>query len=160
MPVDRQHKLGLIVDALKEWLPTVRVRFNEWVEACREEPALVWQTPVVRYATYTLGGIVLAFTLLGVVDLFAPGGPEPVPRARTADFHVVCSDPACGYHFVISRKFRFDSFPVQCPKCKQLTGQQARRCNSELCGGRWVAPQIVDGYFRCPHCHAVLGVAE
>jgi ribosomal protein S27E len=155
MPVSRESRLAQAIDAFREWLPTVRVRFNEWFYACREEPVLIWHTPAIRYTTYVLVAFISAWLISYTVDLFAPGGPSPQPRARTADFHVVCT--GCGHHFVINRKFSFDDFPVKCPKCGKLTGQPAMQCFSDRCKGRWVAVERRDDALVCSRCGAVLG---
>jgi hypothetical protein len=160
MPVEKEPKLGLYIDAIKEWLPSVWVRFAEWVQACREEPALIWETTAVRIATYCAGAVVVVLLVSGLMHVFAPGGPPPVPMAETADFRVICVNPACGFEFVIQRDFDFDRFPVECAKCGQKAGQRAVRCNSEQCKGRWVAPVTADGQRKCPVCGAVLGPAD
>ncbi len=158
MPVSNKPTLAQLIEAFREWVPTVRVRFNEWFEACREEPILLWHTPVIRYATYVAGAGVAALILSFVINLFAPGGPEPVPRARTADFHVICT--SCRNEFVINEKFSFDDFPVRCPKCGQETGQHALKCNSPRCHGRWVVPRVDGEWYRCPVCNATLARRE
>jgi hypothetical protein len=157
MPVEKEPKLGLYVDAVKEWLPTVRIRFGEWLDACREEPSLIWQTPAIRVMTYGVGAVLVYVIVSWLIGLMAPGGPDPVPLAKTADFRVMCATPSCGHQFVIERKFNFDDFPVKCAKCGQMTGERAMRCNSETCAGRWVAPRVVDGQYKCPQCSATLG---
>ena len=155
MPVSRESKLSQAIDAFREWLPTVRVRFNEWFYACREEPILIWHTPVIRYGTYVLAAAVGAWVISFVVSLASPGGPDPVPRANTADFHVICAD--CGHHFVINRKFSFDDFPVKCAKCGHEAGRQAMQCFSKTCKGAWVAVDERAGDLVCSKCGAVLG---
>lgn len=142
MPVEKDPKLGMYIDALKAWLPSVRLRAAEWVEACREEPALIWQTPAVRYLVYTCGGMVALWIVLALIGSMAP--KDVVPRARTADFHVVCTNPSCGKHFVINRKFGFDDFPVDCPRCQQRTGEQAVRCTGGPRDGAWVPAKLND----------------
>lgn len=157
MPVGKESKLLLLVDAVKEWLPTVRVRFGEWWAACRGEPILFWHTPAIRYSAFALGGLLAIWAVLGVVGMFTPAGKTGVPRATTADFHVICTDPACGAQFVIKKPFGFHKFPVECPRCKKTTGERALRCVSATCKGKWVTPRLVDGAYRCPDCQAVLG---
>jgi hypothetical protein len=89
----------------------------------------------------------------GLIGLMAPAVPEGAqPEAKTADFHVVCTNPDCGHHFLIHEKFGFHRFPVVCPACGQKTGAEARRCFSETCRGRWVAPREVNGKLQCPVC--------
>ena len=146
-----------------EWLllfrtqaPVVRQHLADWWAECREEPRLIWATPAVRYATYLVGGLIAIQLVLMSVSMIAPPPPPAArPQATTADFHVVCADPDCDHHFVIHRKFGFDSFPIECPQCHGETGVQARRCNSPDCQGRWVAPVREDGGLRCPRCRAL-----
>ena len=138
---------------LREQVPVVRRHLAAWAKACREEPRLIWQTSAVRYATYCLAGLIVVWGVLGVADIVAPPRPAAArPEATTADYHVICSNPECGYHFVVRRRFGFKKFPVRCPKCEQKTGEQARRCNSKTCQGRWVAPVRIDGVMVCPRC--------
>ncbi len=144
--------------AAKEWAPTVPERAREWAETVRAEPSLLWQTPVIRYSTYTLSIILALAAVTFLRDWIAPPPPaDAQPESRVADFHVICSEGACAYHFVISRKKSFDSFPVECPKCRQRTGVHARQCWSTECAGRWVAPVDIEGSSRCPLCGRELG---
>jgi hypothetical protein len=141
------------VELARSQILIARDRLNEWVAAVREEPARAWQTPAVRYGTYAVGGLAMLWIAVGLASALAPPPPADArPTAKTADFHVVCSNERCGHHFVIHRRLGFHKFPVVCPKCEQKTGMQARRCNSPKCRGRWVAPQRVDGQLICPKC--------
>ncbi|MFH0980893.1 MAG: hypothetical protein V2A79_05070 [Planctomycetota bacterium] len=159
MPVQKESKLGLWLTVLREGWLSVRARFDEWKDAVCENPALIWATPAVRYATYTVGGLIALWVLTwGLGKLQPPSTARP--PAKTADFHVRCTNPACGDHFVINRKFGFDDFPVVCPKCKQKTGAQAWRCVSSTCHSRWVVPVMQDAEYRCPHCGGSLGKAD
>ncbi len=145
---------------LVEWLlllrrqwPVAKRRFQEWLDAVREEPVLIWETPAVRFASYGLGGLILALVAVKLTGMIVP--PPPVtarPAATTADYHVVCVNPDCGHHFVIHRKFGFRGFPVACPNCEKATGLQARRCYSQTCQGRWIAPIEDQGSLHCPIC--------
>lgn len=149
---------------ISEWLmaartnvPVVREHFREWLAAVREEPRLIWETTFVRYVTYFVGGLVIIWMVNFAIEMFTPPPPAGTrPQAVTADFHVICTEPTCGHHFVIHRPFGFHGFPVQCPACKKETGMSARRCTSPTCGGRWVAPIVQDGHATCPICGATL----
>lgn len=128
----------------------LRQRFVDWLDVVRAEPALIWQTPTVRYVVY---GFVGLFVVMVATWLFTPAPPEGAkPEARTADFHVVCGNVRCEHHFVIRREFGFRKFPVPCPQCDQKTGMEARLCNSKTCRARWVVPERIDGGWRCPAC--------
>ncbi len=145
---------------LSEWLltartqaPIVRQHLRDWVGACREEPRLIWETAAVRYSTYGIGGLVIVQIVLSVVGMIAPPPPASAkPAAVSADYHVVCTQPECGEHFIVHRRFGFSGFPVECPVCKQPRGMPARRCHSEPCRGRWVAPVKTPDGWRCPQC--------
>lgn len=138
---------------LREQVPAVRRRFEEWLAAVREEPALIWETLAVRYATYAAGLLVLMWLTVWAVEMITPPPPASArPAATTADFHVVCTDTACAHHFAIRRKFGFHKFPVECPKCEKKTGIRARRCGSQTCQGRWVAAHKEDGNTYCSVC--------
>jgi len=153
MPVEKDPKLGLYVDALKAWLPTVRERFTAWGQACREEPSLIWQTPAVRYTTYVVGGLLASWLLVSVVNMFAP--QNATAPARTADFHVICTNTGCGHQFVVNRKFGFDKFPVVCPRCQKATGERAIRCSGGPRDGAWVrATETPDGRLVGADCDA------
>ena len=134
---------------LVEWLlairahaPTVRQGLTHWWEAVREEPALLWETPAVRYGAYALGGAVAIWLISLGVTMITPPLPEGAkPAATSADFHVICSDATCHTHFVIHREFGFHAFPVTCPKCKRRTGRLAVPCTGDDCTQRWVLPE-------------------
>lgn len=138
---------------LRAQLPVVRQHFEEWLAAVREEPALIWETLAVRYAAYAAGGLVLVWLTVWAAEMITPPPPESArPAATAAVFHVVCADAACAHHFAIHRKFGFSKFPVDCPKCERKTGIQARRCGSQDCRERWVAPLEEDGETYCSVC--------
>lgn len=147
-------------NSLTEWLqaartqaPIARDRAAEWLAAARDDPALIWRTPAIRYGVYGLAAVVVMVAVRAGIGLFAT--PVPVdagPVATSADFHVVCSDEACQSHFVIHRDFGFNDFPVECAKCKKATGQPSRRCHSSTCQGRWVTPKQQGAAKACPHC--------
>lgn len=155
-----QEKPNPIVEwfhAVRERAPLLREQFGDWISAAREEPALIWQTVAVRYAAYGAAGLVSLWLVSFLPSMIGPPPPaNSRPAAESADFHVVCSEPECGRHVVIHRKFGFQGFPVECPTCKKATGAQARQCNSSTCGGRWVAPAREDSGWRCPACGRVL----
>lgn len=157
MAQERPNRLAEWLMLLRAQAPMVRERFAAWIETVREEPRLAWETSAVRYAVYGLAGGVLIWVATSISSgLVPPPPPSARSAATTADFHVVCSSPDCGYHFVLHRPFGFHKFPVECPKCKRETGVSARRCNSSPCGGRWVAPVQTDQGLKCPRCGAKL----
>ncbi len=142
----------------EEWLPARRRALREWWSAVRQEPRLAWQTPQVRYGAAILGVILLAVLATSLVDALAlPPPANARPQATTANFHVVCSDPECGHHFLIERKFGFSRFPVECPKCHKPSGERAARCHSSTCGGRYVATAEKEEQRYCPRCGTRLG---
>lgn len=161
MPAPERNRLNTWYVLIKEeWLPAQVTRVKAWISAAREEPALVWQTPQVRYAVMGVGALVAVWILIFLFSLLEPPGAKNAqPRAKTATFHVVCGNRDCGHHFLIERKFGFDDFPVECPKCGQETARHAMRCHSEDCGGRYVIAQEEDGQLRCAECGASLGPA-
>ncbi len=145
-----------------EWLqvvrtqaPVARARAAAWFAAAREEPALIWRTPAVRYGAYGLAAAVLLVSVQAGMGMFTTPLPADAGAGATsADFHVVCSSNSCRHHFVIHRDFGFDDFPVECARCKKATGLSARRCYSSTCHGRWMAPQRRGTVEACPHCGA------
>ncbi len=137
---------------LRDRAPLMKDRVADWVADARQEPALVWETPAVRYTAYVLGGLMLLWVASGLAGSIAPIPTNAEPQATSADFHVVCSDKWCGQHFVINRRFGFSKFPVPCAKCGKRTGVRSRRCHSQTCDGRWVAPLTTDDGLRCPQC--------
>lgn len=142
---------------VRQQVPEVRRRLQEWVDACREQPQLIWATPAVRYLTYGVGAVIATEIVVILVGWFSIPLPASArPAATTADFHVVCINPDCGAHFLVNRKFGYHGFPVTCPTCHQVTGMQARQCNSPTCGGRWVAPERREGRLQCPRCGGLL----
>lgn len=136
----------------KNW-PVVREHFDDWLEAVRAEPILLWETSTIRYTVYGVGAIIVVWVASMGVNMMTPPPPANAsPVAITADFHVVCSDPECNHHFVIHRAMKFNKFPIDCPQCRRKTGEKAWRCNSSHCKGRWVAPDNRDGALYCPEC--------
>lgn len=162
MPLPSRSRVSEWFVLLKdEWLPSQWARLVAWGGAVREEPYLIWQTPTIRYGVYALGCLLGVWVLVWAASLLEPAPVKDArPRAQTANFHVVCTNPECGHHFMIAREFGFKKFPVECPKCQQRTGQRATRCNSAACRGRFVATIEIDGELRCSQCGAVLGPAR
>lgn len=153
MAQETPNRLGEWLTILRRQIPVVKGQLAEWTAEVRAEPRLIWETLAVRYATYGICGLMLAWGATGLIGMFAPP-PPPDARAQadTADFHVICGDPSCGRHFVIHREFGFDDFPVECPQCRKRTGVAARRCSSPSCNGRWIAPRESAGHWQCPVC--------
>lgn len=153
MAQERPNRLAEWLMLLRQNAPVAREQLKEWVGAVRQEPRLLWEMPGVRYFVYGAGGLIATWLVVLFVGLLTP---PPPPGARepaiVADFHVVCANPGCGYHFVIQRPFGFSGFPVVCDRCKTETGMPGRRCYSENCQGRWVAPLKVDAKQKCPVC--------
>lgn len=136
---------------LRNQLPIFRRQAAQWAGEVREEPRLLWETPAVRYVTYGVVGLVLLLVASRIPRMFGPPLPPNAKAvAKTADYHVICTDEDCGHHFVINREFGFRGFPVHCPKCQKETGHQAIRC---ACG-RWIVPEVRDGASYCPECSA------
>ena len=139
---------------LRRNAPVARDQLKEWIGEVRKEPRLLWETPAIRYAIYGIAGVIVFWLVVLLVGFLTPAPPAGArDAAATADYHVVCADPACGYNFVIKRKFGFDDFPVMCDFCKTRQGMSGRMCFSALCQGRWVAPIKVDDKQKCPMCH-------
>jgi len=157
MAQEDPNRLTEWVGLVRAQVPVVRQRFEEWLTAVREEPALIWETAAVRYTAYSLGAVLLVLAASWTARGLAPPPPANAkPGATTADFHVICTSPKCGHHFVIHRELGFHRFPVECPACRGKTGMQGRRCYSPTCQGRWVAPQNRDDVLYCPICGSPL----
>ncbi|MEK6797865.1 MAG: hypothetical protein AABZ12_02750 [Planctomycetota bacterium] len=153
MAQERPKRFVEWLTILRQRWPMVRQQAVEWWSQVREEPRLLGEAPVVRYAAYGLGGLIAVWTLQTIVQTITPPPPASAQaRTTTADYYVVCTSPACAEHFIVHRAFGFDGFPVKCPKCGGKTGFSARPCASAECQGRWVVPQEVDGVRQCPHC--------
>lgn len=153
MAQEKPSRLLELVHLLRKQGPLARQHAVELLAAVQENPRLIWEVAAVRYATYLVAGLILAWGVSAIAHSFAPPLPPGAKTlATTADFHVICSRPECGEHFVIHRPFGFHDFPVPCPKCKQTSGQPARRCSSEKCNGRWVLPAKSDAGSVCPIC--------
>ncbi len=156
MAYEGPNRLAEWYTALREQVPVVRKGFADWLEQVREEPWLIWETPAVRYLVYGFGAFITVWCVTFVIGFITPPPPKGArEQATSADFHVVCVDASCHNHFVMRREFGFDDFPVQCPKCMKQSGQAARPCNSQTCGGRWVAPVEANGKKTCPVCGGV-----
>ncbi|NOX59187.1 MAG: hypothetical protein GXP29_10065 [Planctomycetes bacterium] len=159
MPVGKEPKLGLLLDAIREGVPAAKAKFGEWCETCREEPTLIWQTPAIRYVTYAVVGLVGVLTVSAVANSCVPN-IDVQERATTTDHRVMCTNTDCANTFVVDRPFGFDDFPVTCPKCSKQTGERSVRCNSETCKGRWIVRDRRGDRFVCPHCETDLGPAD
>ena len=152
-PVPERNAWTEFWQAVRERAAAADHGLRQWGAAVREEPALIWQTSAIRYGTYSMGGLFLLLILkAGVGMLQLPEPANVQPRASTALFNVICSNPQCGKHFVIKRKFRFRKFPVDCPTCKVKSGYQALRCTSDQCRGRLVLAAEEDGGLYCSQC--------
>jgi len=153
MAQEKPNPLGEWVEALRGQFPRARHIVKEWIDACREEPGLIWATPAVRYITYVVVGALLLVITSFTSSLLEPAAPAAAgPLATSADFYVICRNPECEHHFMVNKPFRFDDFPVTCPKCRQKTGARAQRCNSEHCRGFWIVPEETEGKMVCPQC--------
>lgn len=153
MAQEKPNRMAEWVILLRQQLPVWRDRAVRWFDAVRDEPILFWQTPTVRYGVYAVGGAISAWLLVTTAAMFLPAPPAGAkPEAVKADYHVVCTVPDCGAHFVIHRKFGFRRFPVECPGCHRESGARAIRCYSSTCQGRWVSPIEQDNVQACPHC--------
>ena len=163
MAQERPNRMAEWVMLLRKNAPIAKDQLKDWLGEVREEPRLLWETAAVRYLTFAFAAVVASWGLVAVVRLMTPapsaGAQDP---AVTADYHLVCSDPTCGYNFVIARKFGFADFPLACPRCKKETGVAGRRCYSERCQGKWVAPAPMDDHKaqKCPHCGGVFPQSE
>jgi hypothetical protein len=154
MAQERPNRLAEWLMLLRRNAPIARAQLKDWTSEVRQEPGLLWETPAIRYAAYGVIGVVVSWVVVLFVGFLTPPPPAGArDAAATADFHVVCADPACGYNFVIRREFGFGGFPVMCDRCKQQQGMPGRMCYSALCQGRWVAPLKVDDKQKCPMCH-------
>ena len=150
MAQERPNRLAEWVVLIRTQAPVVRHHIAEWAHAIRANPGMLWQSLVLRYTVFSIVGLVFVLTLRSAC---IPPPEDASELARTADFHVICGNDACGYHFVINEKFGFDDFPVTCPVCGQESGYEARRCTSDYCKGKWILPYKDDeGVVRCSEC--------
>ena len=153
MAQEKPNRLVEFVLLLRKQGSVLRQHVVEWLAAIQENPRLLWEAAGIRYFTYLVGGVMLAWGASVIAHSLAPPLPPGAKQlATTADFHVLCSRPECGEHFIINRSFGFRSFPVPCAKCQQTTGNLARQCNSEKCHGRWVRPTPDETGSTCPMC--------
>jgi hypothetical protein len=159
MPVGKEPKLGLLLDAIRDGIPATKVKLREWYDTCRQEPILFWHTPAIRYTTYGIAGILGVLIVSSIANSLVPN-VEVKAQATTTDHRVICTNSDCGKMFVIDRPFHFDDFPVTCPTCTKQTGQPAHRCNSKTCKGRWVVRRAEGERYVCPQCGADLGPVD
>ena len=153
MAQEKPNRLAEWVVLVRVQIPVWRHRTARWFDAVRDEPILVWHTPAIRYGVYAAGGALGAWMLVTAATMFLPAPPEGAkPEAVKADYHVVCTDPDCGAHFVVHREFGFRRFPVECPACRLETGARAVRCHSSTCQGRWASPIQQDDVQACSRC--------
>ncbi len=155
--VNEESKLTKAVIVFREWLPTVKPFLQERYAFVRATPGVFWRLPEIKYTALALGVLIVVLVLRFSVGFFSPLPDGQVkPRATTGDFHVICTNQQCRQHFAIDRKFKFDDFPVECPTCKQETGQRALRCYSTTCRGQLVPTEIRRGDYACLKCGNVV----
>jgi len=158
MPAPRRDRWVEWREVAKQRAEAWREGLREWWQAVRAKPELFWQTVAVRYSTNALGGLTILLIGRGAIQMVKPGGQvEASPIARTAHFDVICSNPQCGRHFVVERKFKFHRYPVACPHCRQETGQRAVRCTSKSCRGKLAMTIEADDSRRCATCGELVG---
>ena len=151
--MQERNRLVELYLAFREWWPTVPALWADWCEQVKENPRLILETPAVRVCAIVIAGLLAIYFIGGFVDFVTPAPlADARPRAKTADFHVICTNEECSHHFVIKRKFSFKDFPVKCSMCGLETGQQALRCRSRECRGRYVpVVRRKDGVY-CTKC--------
>ncbi len=158
MPAPQRNRWLETWEAVKERKAAMRDGLRQWSEAVKAEPELIWQTPAVRYTVYGIGALITILILRTAMNMLQPVDVSRFqPRAKTAHFDVICSNPDCGRHFVIQRRFKFHKFPVTCAYCSQLAGQRALRCASDSCSGRLAMTIERDKQLHCVKCGAMVG---
>lgn len=156
MSNDLRTRLADIPHRLRDLFETLPARWNEWREAFRQDPAVLWAGPIPRIA-----GIIVAGTLcliLGnwLIQGLRPAGPagtfaEPTPFAT---IHVACTNPDCLHHETRKVDIDFDDWPMTCDKCGRESVYRAKLCRK--CRNWYAtAPGASE---RCPHCQR--GTAE
>lgn len=156
MAQEEKNRLADWLLLLRDQLPELRQRLRAWLTSIYQEPRQLlelWNLSAIRYTTYFLVGLILLWGVSWTANAIAPPPPaSALPKATSADYHVVCSQETCRHHYVIHRNFGFDQFPVACTQCKKQTGRRAVRCFSNTCRGSWVAPNVQDGVRSCSSC--------
>ncbi|GEM_PF-900302 len=140
---------GLIL-AVRQWLAGLPARWIAWREGLRQDPSLLWRTPLVRLAGLLLGGIVLVLGVNWFIGVLTLGGSslkveEPTPWAT---LHVACANPACRAVSKTRQPMDFKAWPLKCEKCGQMSVYRAARC--PVCRHWYVNPP--DGQGGCPFC--------
>jgi hypothetical protein len=124
MPVQKQSKVQAWIAAFREWMPTVRVRAEEWWLTLRAEPVQALKSPVVHYIGLGILALIAIYIISVLAGSCVPEGPAQIDHKVM--FHVLCSEPSCRHHFAIRQKEKYDDFPVKCPKCGRETGYHAQ----------------------------------
>lgn len=155
--VDEEGKVAKAVVAFKQWLPAVKPLLQERYAPVREAPRLLWTFPEVRYPAYVIGALLTVWLVRSSIRAVNPVPESQMqPLATTGDFQVLCTNEQCGEEFVINRPFKFDDFPVDCPRCHQKTGCRALRCYSKTCRGLVVPTDIIRGNSVCRRCNQIV----
>ncbi|MFO0840448.1 MAG: hypothetical protein U1D55_18220 [Phycisphaerae bacterium] len=127
-----------------------RERLRAWRAEVREDPTLLWRTPLIRAGGWAILGLVSCVIVGRAVSVLSAEFREDSGRARTATLYVACTNPACLYSTTIVQPINFSQWPIKCEKCGGLTVRRAGLC--EKCR-HWFAllPENPPG---CPYCAA------
>lgn len=134
----------------------LRGRLRAWGAEVKEDPTLLWRTPLIRISFYLLLGIGLFLGVRwGTGALVAAGAAKP-PPPPTAMLYVVCTNPECLHSFAVTVARDFKEWPMKCGACGQLAVFRGTVC--KVCRNWYaVAPGGPDG---CPHCRKKTNAAK
>ena len=128
------------------------VRYREWRQQIRDNPAALWQTTIARVTLWLVLGLVLVGGLRWLVLALTPGGADLVVERATpiATLYVACTSTDCLKSDVTHQPMDFDDWPLTCEHCGHETVYRAKLC--PRCR-HWYAnaPGQTDA---CPHCAA------
>ncbi len=133
----RRHSLADLPHRLRERMANLPNDWKQWREGFRQDPAVLWHSPLVRICGLVVVGIVVLagvhWFISGLVPADHGTGGEAV---NLATLFVACTNSQCRADRVTRQPMDFKDWPLECERCGQATVYRATRCGT--CG-RWFA---------------------
>lgn len=130
--------------------------YRQWREDLKEDPSLIWRTPLVRIAIWIILGIAILVGGQLLISSLRPAGSVRGERAAAtalATLYVACAHADCLAAFTSRQPMSFREWPLACEKCKRQSVYRAQICPT--CR-EWYAT-APDQPPKCLRCEAAAG---